>query len=142
MLKFTFLSREFYADYRDCKEIETKEFRPHVQVTIEINDVLFCVPMRSNINHPHVFWTDKERKCGLDFSKAVAIKDKERYLNKVMKPFVRTIEFDALRGKDFIVKQKMIKYISDYKKAKANLNVRQNQMLVRFSTLQYFEDVI
>lgn len=142
MLKFTFLTKEFYADYSSCKEIERKEHRPHIQLTIDVNGVLFCIPMRSNINHPHVLWTDKKNKCGIDFSKAVVITDRDRYLDHLNKPFIRQNEFDSLRGKEHIIEQKMIKYIRDYKMAKANLSIARNRMLVMCSTLQYFEEYL
>ena len=72
MNRFVFLSAKFYKDYPQVKypEIEQKQMRPYIQVLIDIFDNTFAVPLRSNINHPYVFWTDKSNKCGLDFSKA------------------------------------------------------------------------
>ena len=97
--------------------------------------------MRSDIHHSHVLWTDKENNCEVDFSKAVVIKD-EDYIDSVKKPHLRQNEFDALRGKDYKIKTKMAKYISDYKKAKMDLSKPINQTLVKYSTLQYFEKEI
>ena len=101
----------------------------------------YAIPLRSDINHPHVLWTDKKNHCGVDFSKAVVIKD-ESYIDFSIEPHLRQNEFDALRGKDFKIKNKMEKYIADYKKAKKDLSNPINRMLVTYSTLQYFEKEI
>ena len=88
MLDFVFLTDEFFSDYSDCKEIEKKKDRPHIQITIQVGSNIFCIPMRSNINHKHVLWTDKANKCGVDFSKAVVITDPLRYIDLNRKPHI------------------------------------------------------
>ena len=45
----------------------------------------YAVPLRSDIHHPHVLWTDKENNCGVDFSKAVVIKEGNIDLTTVKK---------------------------------------------------------
>ena len=135
---FIFLTQSFYSDYAACSEIEQKPMRPYVQVCITVNGTTFAVPMRSNINHPHVLWTDQAARCGLDFSKAVVI-TKQSYIDKTAKPYIRPVEFNALRGKEHLVRQKLIQYINKYKKAKKRLDVPRNQRLCEYSTLQYFE---
>lgn len=97
--------------------------------------------MRSDIHHPYVLWTDKANHCGVDFSKAVVITD-DSYIDSDAEPHLRQNEFDALRGKDYKIKTKMEKYIADYKKAKKDLSKPVNQILVKYSTLQYFEKEI
>ena len=82
-----------------------------------------------------------DRLKGVDFSKAVVITD-ESYIDSSIEPHLRQNEFDALRGKDFKIKTKMEKYIADYKKAKNALDKPINQTLVKYSTLQYFEQEI
>ena len=141
-MTFTFLTREFFDDYAGCAEIEQKGDRPYIRVEINVDGVLFGIPLRSNIRHPHVLWTDKENRCGVDFSKAVVITDPARYIDSSRRPYIRKNEFDALRGKEHQVKQKMKKYISDYKRAKIDLKIPRNRLIVRCSTLQYFEDYI
>lgn len=142
MVKFVFLTNQFYVDYSNCKEIEKKINRPHAQVQIAVDSVDFCIPMRSHITHPHVFWTDKPNKCGLDFSKTVIITDLDKYIDTDAEPWIRPNEFDVLRGKEYIIKQKLMKYIKDYKAAKARMGVNQNRILLNYSTLKYFEDYI
>lgn len=141
--RFVFLSQKFYNTYPTSQypEMEQKQNRPYIQVCVEIDGVQYAIPLRSDIHHPHVLWTDKKNHCGVDFSKAVVIKD-ESYIDLVIEPHLRQNEFDALRGKDFKIKSKMEKYIADYKKAKKDLSKPINQMLVKYSTLQYFEKEI
>lgn len=140
--RFVFLSNEFYQDYPNnlYPEIEQKSQRPYIQVIALINGITFAIPLRSNINHPHVLWTDKVNHCGVDFSKAVVISD-ARYIDSQKDPYIRPSEFNELRGKDYKIRQKMIKYIEKYKKAKSNPTTI-NQNLIRKSTLQYFEEYL
>ncbi|MCL1872537.1 MAG: hypothetical protein FWF85_00275 [Clostridiales bacterium] len=141
-MKFLFLNELFYDKYKECTEIEQKSMRPYALVYTKINDVQFAIPLRSDINHKeHVLWTDKNNRCGLDFSKAVVIAD-EKYIDNTKKPFIRQNEFDSLRGKEYIIKQKLIKHISEYKAAKTALHIYRNKLLCQYSTMQYFEEHI
>ena len=72
--------RDFYLAYppEDYPEMEQKHNRPYIQVYVEIKGIQYAIPLRSDIHHPHVLWTDKKNHCGVDFSKAVVIAD-ERY---------------------------------------------------------------
>ena len=140
-MDFIFLSQSFYNAYANCPEIEQKLDRPYVRVCVRINGVLFAVPLRSHISHPHVLWTDKAAQCGLDFSKAVVLTRRE-YVDANRRPHIRPREFDALRGKEYLVVQRMQQYIHEYKKAKRRLDVPRNRMLCQYSTLQYFERYI
>jgi protein AbiQ len=138
--RFLFLSEEFYLAYpsEDYPEMEQKHNRPYIQVYVEIEGIQYAIPLRSDIHHPHVLWTDKKNHCGVDFSKAVVIAD-EKYIDSSTDPHIRQDEFDALRGKDYKIKTKMEKYIEDYKMAKNDLRNPRNEQLVKYSTLQYFE---
>lgn len=138
---FIFLSQSFYDNYRNCPEIEQKTDRPYIRVCVNVNGVLFAVPLRSNINHPHVLWTDKENRCGVDFSKAVVL-SKKTYMDASRQPHIRQNEFDALRGKEHVIRQRLTQYIRTYKKAKQRLDVPRNKMLCSYSTLQYFEQYL
>lgn len=141
--RFVFLSNDFYNNYPHSlyPEIEQKSTRPYIQVMVLINNVQFAVPLRSNITHPHVLWTDKKNRCGVDFSKAVVI-TKPNYVDSTKIPHIRQKEFDALRGKDYRIKSKMEKYIEKYKNAKKRLDLDINKELCSKSTLQYFEQYI
>jgi protein AbiQ len=138
-----FLSNAFYIQYPHEKfpEIEQKRNRPYLQFIISINNNKFAIPFRSNINHENVFWTDKANKCGLDFSKSVYISS-EKFIDYSHPAKLRQNEHNALKGKDYIIETKMINYIKNYKKAKRDLSKQKNKYLVKFSTLQYFENYI
>ena len=141
--RYVFLSEQFHNRFPLSKypELEAKETRPFIQVCVEIEGVKFAIPLRSNINHPYAFWTDKANKCGADYTKAVVIKN-DGYIDTSTRPYIRPNEFKALRGKSYEIKKGMIGYIKKYKKAKTNLSIPRNERLVRFSTLQYFEEYI
>jgi len=83
---YILLSAQFYTDYSHCSEMMLNIDRPHVQVQIELDGVIFGIPLRSNINHPHAVWTDRSNKCGLDLSKAIVITDVDKYIGSTQKP--------------------------------------------------------
>lgn len=88
--RFVFLPNEFYDAYpkEEYPEIEQKHNRPYIQVYVKIDGIQFAIPLRSGINHPHVLWTDKPNNCGVDFSKAVVIKQ-ESYIDFSAEPHLR-----------------------------------------------------
>lgn len=139
-MKYIFLTEEFYNKYAHCSEIEKKKDRPYSMLLIKIDGVTWAIPLRSNINHKYVVWSDKEHKCGLDLSKAVVIED-EKYISK-RNPTLRQNEFNELKGKDHIICTKMKRYIDTYVKAYARQDVERNIRLCKFSTLQYFHKYI
>lgn len=142
MLKLVFLTDAFYQQYKDCCEIEQKNTRPYIRIEIDLNGVTWAIPMRSNINHPHVIWTDKQNHCGIDFSKAVVVEKPQKYISNT-KPHIRENEFKVLKQlNEHRIKQRLEKYIRDYQKAKENPELPRNERLIECSTLQYFEDYL
>lgn len=142
MLKTVFLTKEFYLAYSNCDEIEKKETRPYIRIQIEIDGVLWGIPLRSHITHDHVIWTDKKNGCGIDFTKAVVIEKPEEYISSVQ-PHIRPDEFKVLKKiGEYQVFRKLKHYISEYKKAKAHPEIPRNRHLIQYSTLQYFEKYI
>lgn len=142
-MKYTFLTEKFYNDYPHDKypQMEIKDNRPYAHVKVALYDNLFCIPLRSHIDHPHAFFTNKREKCGVDYSKAVVILD-SAYIDTTRKAFLRPDEYKKLRGKDFTIKQQFINYIELYKRAKVDLTVDHRDDILKFSTLQYFEEYI
>ena len=111
-MEFVFLTAAFYEDHPKEKfpEMEHKQDRPYVLILVTIGANRFAIPLRSHIAHPYAYITDKARRCGADYTKAVVITDEARY-------------------------------IDTYRSACKSENAR-DQMLVRYSTLQYFEDCL
>lgn len=142
-MKYTFLTQKFYNDYPHDKypQMELKNDRPYAHIEIEAYNLLFCLPLRSHIDHPHAFFTNRRNKCGVDYSKAVVITDNE-YIDETTRVFLRPDEYRKLRGKDFIIKQQFMAYIELYKQAKVDETVDHREEILRFSTLQYFENYI
>ena len=142
-MEYTFLTEKFYKDYPHDKypQMEIKEDRPYAHVTVELYNQLFCIPLRSHVDHPHAFFTNKRERCGVDYSKAVVILNTE-YIDTARKAFLRPDEYKKLRGKDYIIKQQFINYIELYKRAKVDLTVSHRDDILKFSTLQYFEEYI
>ena len=103
---------------------------PYVQLLISVNAMDFAIPFRSNITHPYVYWTDKENRCGLDFSKSVVI-EKATYIDTEKKPYIRPLERKALFGKEWEVKSGLITYIEKYKSAKLSPNKHSKILLCR-----------
>lgn len=143
MVKLVFLSAQFFADHTHCKEILKKQKRPYASVIVRLNNILFCVPMRSHITHQHALFTDKKNLCGLDFSKSVVITDEAKYIDSSSVPVIRPNEFKVLKTvSSYEIERRLLVYIHEYKKAKTNPGDLHNKLLLESSTLQYFEEYI
>ncbi|MBQ3472367.1 MAG: hypothetical protein IJH17_08470, partial [Clostridia bacterium] len=66
----------------------------------------------------------------------------DEYIDKVRKPYIRPNEFKNLKGREYEAQQRLKRYINKYKKAKSKQHIKVNQILCRYSTLQYFEEYI
>lgn len=144
LLKPVFLTDAFYQAYPKSQysEIEEKTNRPYIRIEIEVNGILWGIPMRSHIRHEYAIWTDKENGCGLDLTKAVVIEKPDTYIS-LEKPHIREKEFQVLKQlSEYQVVQKFQSYVKTYQKAKKAVKVPRNRDLVKWSTLQYFEDYI
>lgn len=138
--KLIFLTDAFFQAYADCPELEQKPTRPYIRIGIILGGVLWAVPLRSHITHSYVIWTDREHQCGIDFTKAVAVSNPELYISAA-RPHLRPNEFEQLkRINQHTLEQKLLQYMRSYKRAKAAPNAPHNAALLRYSTLQYFED--
>lgn len=137
-MELVFLSDKFYKDYKDCKEIEQKPFRPYIMLLISINNLLFAIPMRSHITHKHAYFTDSVNRCGVDFTKAVIINNKE-YIIKNKVPIIRPHEYLKLVKSNDIIFKKFSRYLKGYIKAvKANAIETLQSYTYKYTTLCYF----
>lgn len=137
-MKYVFLTQDFYNDFSACGEIEQKPNRPYACVFANIDGLDFAIPLRSNITHKYCTYTNKALGRGLDYSKAVIVSDKARYVDNSRSPHIRQEEFDALRGKEHLVELKMRQYIRQYKRALNAPHAEHTSDLLQYSTLQYF----
>ena len=137
-ITFFYLTHKFYNKYKNYKEILYKPKRPYAVHLIEYNNLIFAIPIRSNITHEFSYKTIKEKNKskGLDFTKTVIINDL-KYLSK--QP-VRSNQEEYLKldkNRHFIEK-KMLSYLKIYKKALQKPNTNKNKNILSKSTLQYF----
>lgn len=138
-MKFNFLKKEFFEEYKNCKEMEKKEKRPFALITlIKINDLILAVPIRSHIKHKYAFFTDLNKSKGLDFSKSVVIKDVDKFIDKTTKVYINDEEYKKLLGKEKFIEKKLESYIKKYKKALETPNTEENKSILKYSALQYF----
>lgn len=138
-MKFYFLTKDFFNNYSECKEMEKKENRPYACVfLVKYMGFIFAIPLRSHIKHQYAVFTDKEKTKGLDLSKTVIIKDELKFIDKNTNVFISDEEYKFLLGKEFFIKQKLETYIKLYKKALNHQESAKNRIICSNSTLQYF----
>ena len=137
-ITFFYLTHKFYNKYKNCKEILYKPKRPYAVHLIEYNNLIFAIPIRSNITHEFSYKTIKEKNKskGLDFTKTVIINDL-KYLSK--QPVrINQEEYLKLDKNRHFIEKKMLSYLKIYKKALQKPNTNKNKNILSKSTLQYF----
>ena len=137
-ITFFYLTHEFYNKYKNCKEILYKPKKPYAVHLIEYNNLIFAIPIRSNITHEFSYKTIKEKNKskGLDFTKTVIINDL-KYLSK--QPVrINQEEYLKLDKNRHFIEKKMFSYLKIYKKELQKPNTNKNKNILSKSTLQYF----
>lgn len=137
-MKLKILSKEFYNTYAECKEILKKENRPYACLTIELDGLLFAVPFRHHIKHKYSFHTLGE--AGLDYTKAVVISD-PCYLSGE-NPTIESKEFAIIKREEQKIRYGLKQYVNQYKRAMKHRNNPRSEMILKYSSLQYFEDCL
>jgi protein AbiQ len=139
-------------DYNDnvlphLAEAERKKYRPYAVVTVELNGLLFAIPLRSNIYHIYRLKTGVNamtgRDTGLDFSKALVVDNSD--IDHSTTPQIDNKEQRNLLGKEHFLLTKFTKYLNEYIEVinKQNLGLElsyKEQNLVKFSTLKNFHE--
>ncbi len=133
-MEFYLLTKEFYKDYENCKEVLKKGNRPYTIYLLELNNLTFAIPMRHHIRHNYSIKTFDNQ--GLDFTKAVIIL-KDEYIGK-NEVYIDEKEYKLLYSKAYLIKTKLETYIETYKKAYIRRDIQRNKLLCKMSTLQYF----
>ena len=138
-MKFYFLTEEFFNKYSECQEMEKKQDRPYANVClVKLNNLIFAIPIRSNIKHKYAVYSNKERNKGLDLSKTVLIVNFKKYVDIKTVVTINKDEYKILKNKEKYIEQKLLSYINMYKKALKKQHIKQNQLLCSMSCLQYF----
>ena len=146
------LSQKFYNDYPEYKypEIMHKEQRPYTCLFLEIHEGYFiCIPFRSSISHNDAFLFKSTRRSmhsrsGLDYQKTVVIKNVE-YIDTNNSIVVDRDEYiSVIKNLNKIVNE-IHKYINRYINhinGISILHTKEFQRHYKYSTLQYFHDVL
>lgn len=143
------LTEDFYKENNNLIEIMAGDkSRPYFMYHITIGSLEFAIPLRSDIRHKHYFYTGKNEKqeiCGIDYTKAVLLSDKKKYVKNVH-VWIREEEYKEIRGNEFLIKKNFEKYIRVFKKAYKIVSLERGsdyeKNLCRFSTLQnYIEEL-
>ena len=61
-ITFFYLTHEFYNKYKNCKEILYKPKKPYAVHLIEYNNLIFAIPIRSNITHEFSYQNNQRKK--------------------------------------------------------------------------------
>lgn len=140
------LSKEFYESYphNQFPEMEAKSGRPYAVLLVEINNLKFAIPLRTNIRHSYCYkfkTSDRETKSstGIDFSKAVVI-SKDSYLGE--QTDINDKEYLELQEKAFFIIKKFKKYVTDYISFKKNGGNEYIARRYKFSALKYFDEFL
>jgi len=113
------LKRIFYQENRHLQEVMRKKNRPYYMYNLVIDNIEYAIPLRSRIRHTYFFhtgYTEAGENCGIDFSKAVIITDRDRYISS-KKVRIRQNEYIEIRGNEYKIKKAFERYIKKYKKA-------------------------
>ena len=137
-MRLILLSQSFYQRYSNCSEILIKDRRPYICLQVRVQNRDFAIPLRHHINHKYAFFT--VGKCGLDYTKAVPIMSQDDIDEQT--PTIDSSEFQRIKGKEQIIENGLANYIAVYKKAMEHSDSPFYQTILRYSALQYFEDVL
>ncbi|MCL2008355.1 MAG: hypothetical protein FWG77_09745 [Treponema sp.] len=144
-MKFYRLSAAFYEQFSKYEEILTNENRPYYVLLLELDNLTYAIPLRSNINHRYCFIADNsnEMNKGLDYSKAVVVTEPEHIdTNPVT---IRQNEYKIYIKREFLIKRQFSSYVSRYKKEikrRADNPSLPVSSLCLYSSLKYFHNVL
>jgi len=150
-MKIIKLDESFYNENNNLQEaldliqnnwIENKT-RGFGLVIININELTFAIPLRSNIKHKASFVTKKSHVGnslgkGLDYSKALLITKSSYILTE--EPFlIPTDEYISINNKENYIIKSFEKYVSKYISAVKNNDTNiLNSKIYRFTTLKNY----
>lgn len=121
MLQVVQLTDVFEANNPSLKEAAHDKGRGYGIVTISYHGLIFGLPLRSNIKHKNSVILDerttngKVTKRGLDYSKAVLIRDLDSELGEIF--FVQHKQKQVLISRELMIIKQFEKYVTGYVKA-------------------------
>lgn len=140
-MKLVCLNSNFYNKYLDKEEILKKQNRPYVIFVVNINNIDWAIPFRSNIRHKYAYMTDKTNNNGIDFTKAVVIDINNDIDSQNVQ--IRQVEFNKIKGKEHVIKNDFQNFLKRFEKAINKPEISEHRKILMFSSLNYFiEEVI
>ena len=134
------LTKEFYEEYFNCSEILKKEDRPYCVALFEVDGITFAIPFRTHINHNNCYIFKKSTRSensGLDFTKAVVIKD-DTFIGE--ETWIESSEYSEFINKQKVISNRFKKFIENYKKWFKDPSYYRAERIIKFSSLQYFHE--
>nr|WP_238828253.1 hypothetical protein [Edwardsiella piscicida]ATV90668.1 hypothetical protein [Edwardsiella piscicida] len=136
------LSDQFYIDNKGLQEAldgsNDGKVRGYGIVVIDINGLVFGIPLRSNLNHKFGFVSERSGgvKKGLDYTKALLIK-KEEYVSRAYK--IPAAEFAQINDNKEKIQEDFNKFVNKYIEAhnKNDANILRDY---RYSTLKNYHN--
>ncbi|MCX1288917.1 hypothetical protein JDU19_23870 [Escherichia coli] len=134
------LTDQFYADNKGLQEAldgsNDGKVRGYGIVVIDLNGLVFGIPLRSHLNHKFGFVSERSEgvKKGLDYTKALLIK-KEEYVSRAYK--IPTPEFTHINDSKEKIQEDFNKFVNRYIEA----NVKKDENILRnyrYSTLKNY----
>jgi len=133
------LSEKFFQENTHLEEILTKPSRPYMILILEIGSLKFAIPLRSNISHKFCFKTNMtDGKKGLDYTKAVLIKD-ESYLTNTYKK-LSSDEFIKITDNQVKIHEQFSKFVTRYISACEKNDTNLLDKTYKFSTLKNYHE--
>ncbi|MFA6775183.1 MAG: hypothetical protein WCR76_02845 [Sphaerochaetaceae bacterium] len=140
-MEFNRLTASFYSDYgSSCPEILKKQTRPYYVAVVCVLGLTFAIPLRSHIHHSKYSFIANGAEAGLDFTKAVVITDKVRYVEP-SPTTIRQNEFNMLKQHEYEIVHKFEKFVLAYIKQVRRIQENPRIPLApwfQYSCLQYF----
>ena len=134
------LTQLFYNEHSGCPEILSKLNRPYCVVLLEVDNLTFAVPFRTNINHKYCYIfqnSTRSENSGLDFTKAVVITN-VNYIGA--DTFIDNKEYTELVNKHAVIANRFAKFILNYKKWCTDPHYYRVEQLLTYSSLKYFHN--
>lgn len=118
MLKIVNLTETFHNSNQGLAEALHDKKRGYGIVTVKINNLTFGIPLRSSLNHQYGVVLDIVKRSGrtyrrgLDFTKAVLIRDEAKELGQPF--FVGQDQKKTLISKKKVIINQFERYVSNY----------------------------
>ena len=135
------LKQDFYNQLIIGKPQILQKNRGYGVVSIAINDLIYAIPLRSNLNHTNGFKTISIEIDGqivwngLDYSKALIVKSEN--IETTTFNTRNQEEFDKIQDNKEKIKSEFAKYVSNYIKC-VEKGTSSTDRRFKFTTLQYF----